>query len=607
MLTSRQMEHPSARTELYRSLGTLRGAELLRSWGVATSTEQMYLLVRFVIEVLGTVSGTEKPKIHNSEIWLSERLGECFHSGQCATSNLGDWHKLFEISRQVLDWDPYREFADLLEMRHSEDVFRRTAREASRDSNGPSMGFILSVAEEFREKRLPTAVHGFDPERGKGHEEAWLSVVFRWFLLRRATADRSVREQLKFVATAESTPSRPDEILEKLEEQRIAENIQTSLHAMEAKHVDALRSYFGLDGRREHALQEIARQYGISHHTARWLIVDALTALSVRLGVEGVLSEEEFAFAHLVFGKGMPTKIAAHQLNLGESTIRRSIQAKFRAALRKRTTIRERSSLKADDRPPSTLNRAVATESSYEHTVPKMKPEQIAEGLRQLSEVPKIFSEGDQKFVSLPNGAASLSEVRSFLAEHEEFCDDLIEKYVPLEWVFTHDGERVDVFSGTVELENELEKIASREWSVAAFVYGECVKNLGGRKLSQLTERSATDEPVARIFETLEGLSVAFLRTIDPRLRHTRPPLCLWREENTIVFRWEGGPAKAALTPFVLRQAMRFGEFHYDAGTVVASTVSTMLLSGDLPLPGFDLEKPANGFQILRPRLSGLR
>jgi hypothetical protein len=605
MITHTQTGRLNVRTEVYRSLGTLRGAEVLLSEGVGTATEQMYLLVRFVVEVLGRLSDAEESHIRRPETWLSERLGESLHLWRHAPSHLHDWHTLFANSQKVLDWDPYREFANLLEMRHGENVFRRTAREVSRTPHGPSIGFVVAVAEEFRESRLPAAVRGFDPERGKGHEQAWFATVFRWFLLRRASADRSVREQLSLVGAFVSAPLQPDEILERLENHRVAQNLQEGLRTLDAKHADALRSYFGLDGRREHALHEIAVRYGVSHHTARWLVVDALTALSVHLGVQGVFSEEEFAFAQLVFAKGIPTNIAARQLKLGESAVRRSIRAKFHATLRKRTTLTERDPSIED--PSVVLSRGATKGLSQRTKVSKMEPERIRGGLRQLTEEPKIYSEGNQKFVTLAEGAVSLTEIRSFLAENEELCDELVETGVPLEWVFTHDGERVDVFPGTTELADEIEKIASREWSVAAFVRDECVRNSAEQKLPQLSERSATDEPVARIVETLEGLSVALLRTIDARLRQTRPPLCIWRGESTVYGRWDGGPPQFELPPFVLRQAMRFGEFHHDAAAVVASTVTALLASGELPLPGFDLEKPSNGLQILRPQASGAR
>jgi hypothetical protein len=183
-MASPQTGNLNARTQVYRSLGTLRSAEVLRSEGVETATEQMYLLVRFVVEVLGRLSDAKWSHAPRSpEAWLSKKLSESLRSWRHAPSQLHDWHTLFANSQRVLDWDPYREFADLLEMRHSENVFRRTAREVSRTPNGPSIGFIVAVAEEFRESRLPAAVRGFDPERGKGHEEAWLATVFRWFLL----------------------------------------------------------------------------------------------------------------------------------------------------------------------------------------------------------------------------------------------------------------------------------------------------------------------------------------------------------------------------------------------------------------------------------------
>jgi hypothetical protein len=328
-------------------------------------------------------------------------------------------------------------------------------------------------------------------------------------------------------------------------------------------------------------------------------VVDALTALSVRLGVRGVLSEEEFVFAQLVFGKGMPAKLAARQLKLTESAVRRSIQEKFHAALRKRTTLRQPTTA---ENPLSDLNRRESERASLRSKVPQMNQEKIIAALWRLRQNPEIHSRGDQKVVSLGDGDVTVTEIRSILAENEDLCDDLIAEGTPLDWVFTHDGQRVDVFPGEDEFSEEIETIASREWTVAQFVLGECIKNIGEQKLPVLTAPSATGEPVARIVETLAGLSVALSRTIDARLRQKHPPLCIWQETEKAYAQWEGGPQKFELTPFILRQAIRFGEFRPDAATVVANTVTTLLANGALSLPGFDLEPPTKGLQILRPQ-----
>src|SRR5579884_12206 len=605
MLASSQTGQLNARTEVYRSLGTLRAAETLFAMGVETATEQMYLLVRFVVEILGRLSDVDRSRIPNPERWVVDHLNKNLNSWRYIPSQLNDWHRLFTNSKTVLDWDPYREFANLLEMRCSENVFRRAATDASRHPNGPTIGFIVAAAEEFRERRLPAAVHGFDPIRGKGHEEAWFAAVFRWFLLRRATADRSVREQLKLFVPIESAPLQPDEILERLEDQRVAQNLHAGLHALEAKHVDALRAYFGLGGSREHALHEIAARRGVSHHTARWLVIDALTALSVRLGVQGVLSEEETDFAQLVFGKGMPTRLAARQLKVTEGIIRRNIQKKFHGALRKRTHLRAEHTGEAHSAGTNKHDRAKGP--LRQSKVPDMNASNIVAALRLLTKEPEIFNEGSQKSVRLAGGAAPLTTIRSLLAEDEELCDELVEAGVPLEWVFTHDGERVDIFRGEDAFSDEIEKIASREWSVAETVRDACISRLHDQELPQLAARFEADEAVARIVETLEGLSVALLRTIDARLRQTCPPFRIWQREDTIYGRWEGGPPQFELPPFVLRQVMRFGEFRHDTGIIVASTIGTLLAVGELPLPGFDRERPSSGYQILRPQPAALR
>jgi len=214
----------TTRTKFYRSLGTLRAAEMLLARGIPTPTEQMYLLVRFVVEVLGRHTYPQEPPSSGAEQWLAGRLEESLEAWRNDTLQLHDWHELFKVSQTVLDWDPYKEFADLLEARYSEAIFRRAAADPSR-YGGSTIGLIIAVVDDFRERRLPAAVRGFDPIRGKGHEEAWLTTVFRWFLLRRASADRSVREQLIFFAPLEGAPSQPDEILEQIDDELVGEEL----------------------------------------------------------------------------------------------------------------------------------------------------------------------------------------------------------------------------------------------------------------------------------------------------------------------------------------------------------------------------------------------
>jgi hypothetical protein len=576
-------------------LGTLRGAEVLQAEGIATATEQMFLLVRFVIEVFGKLlSDANGVHLSDPETWMADRLSESTRSWRNASFNFDGWHPLFVHSQTVLDWDPYREFANLLGMRHSETVFQRAALEASRSPNGPSMGLIVAAAEDFRERRLPAAVHGFHPARGNGHEEAWLSAVFRWFLLRRATADRLAREQLTLVGPIEDPPLQPDEILEQSEENRVADELHEGLDALDTKYADALQRYFGLDGR-EHALHEIASRYGISHHTARWLVIDALTALSVRLGVQGLLSKEEFAFARLVFEIGMPARVAARQLKLSEQVVRRSIQEKFHTVLRKRTSIKLRQQ-SVEDSLGTTTDRTEANKSKEAI----MNKGQIMIGLRKLKVAPEIQREGGEAYVLLEDGMASLSEIRHVLSEQEDFCDQLVDAGVPLDWVLTHDGARVDVSPRVATIAKEIAQIESREWIAAETVYGACVQVTSGKGIPGYS--SPSDELVRRIFVTLEGLSGAFLRTLDAPLRHARPSLSIWQEKDRLYGKWSDGPKdRIDLVPFIQRQVMRFGEFRPDAAAVITSAIALLLSHGELPLPGFETESPQEGAQILRP------
>src|ERR1700738_4167926 len=155
MSVNRLSQHASSwRTEIFRSVGTLRCAEMLRISGATTTTRQMFLLMRFVIDSLGALREPSALRTSDVEAWTAERLDEYGRSWESGRSGFRDWRKLFERSQGILNWNPYREFADLLEVRHGEAAITRVASEASRSAGGPGMGFIMALAGDFREVRL---------------------------------------------------------------------------------------------------------------------------------------------------------------------------------------------------------------------------------------------------------------------------------------------------------------------------------------------------------------------------------------------------------------------------------------------------------------------
>src|SRR5437763_12621621 len=115
-----------------------------------------------------------------------------------------------------------------------------------------------------------------------------------------------------------------------------------------------------------------------------------------------------------------------------------------------------------------------------------MNQEQIKEALWGLRKEPETYTKDGTVFVKFASGEASLTEVRKLLATDEDLCDELVDENKPLEWVFTHEGERVDVSPQEDALIREVEDIAAREWDLARFVLAACIKKIGGREAQRL-------------------------------------------------------------------------------------------------------------------------
>jgi hypothetical protein len=93
-----------------------------------------------------------------------------------------------------------------------------------------------------------------------------------------------------------------------------------------------------------------------------------------------------------------------------------------------------------------------------------------------------------------------------------------------------------------------------------------------------------------RITETLAGIAVILLRTLD--IKRRIPPLPLlhvWQDNNVSYGCWADDTSKQFnLLPFFCHQTVLFGEFRYDEAMMLANTLASLLCLGVLPLDVMD-------------------
>jgi hypothetical protein len=229
-------------------------------------------------------------------------------------------------------------------------------------------------------------------------------------------------------------------------------------------------------------------------------------------------------------------------------------------------------------------------------------PEDILPRLIELGGRPsQILREQSDAFAIFGDDRVSINALRRFLAANETVADELVDKGVHLNWVLEGIGQRVDISPDAEALSEQLEKLASRPWSVAQTLRDVCLQTAKSPELLGL-------EGVERVLETLAGLSVALRRTLHASARQERPRLSITRKRDSIYAQWQDQKVEEfEFLPFVRRQAIRFGEFSGMTAELVASNAVEMVLVGALEIPGFEPPSPISGGQMLRLRSTILR
>jgi hypothetical protein len=238
-------------------------------------------------------------------------------------------------------WDPHVAMAEIMVADCGADAIR--SAKSRLDSSGVRLGYeeLHDLSTVFVNSHLRGAVRSFDPVQGEGKEAAWLSTVFFRFALRHGLIARGLESNLDLAAEVRDSSPEPDIQLELAAEQRSLELLPGALARLPSLQRDALRLYFGLEGR-EHAIKEVAAALRTNSYYARLAITSGLMGLASEMGAVGLLSQGDLGLAKALFVEGRDASSVAVDLGVTRSELLKrtsTIAKQVSASLRHHTVV----------------------------------------------------------------------------------------------------------------------------------------------------------------------------------------------------------------------------------------------------------------------------
>jgi DNA-directed RNA polymerase specialized sigma24 family protein len=215
---------------------------------------------------------------------------------------------------------------------------------------------LHDIAATFANDYLVDAMRSFDPSRGEGREEPWITTVFFRYALPRVAALRTNRANFELTVEVGDTSTTPESMIEARRRFQLLEQVEREVQQLPDAQRTALQHYFGFDTH-EHTLSEVAGVLGTSVHMARLAITAALGSLASRMQADAVIGRENLELARLLFQERLDVREAASSLGISSSEARsraKSLSVSLRASLRARTTSRIPSSFTKSGGPVST-------------------------------------------------------------------------------------------------------------------------------------------------------------------------------------------------------------------------------------------------------------
>jgi RNA polymerase sigma factor (sigma-70 family) len=326
------------RTNAYEQFGVYRARQFLLDRGITLPTDQIVSIGHFLNSGLAQADEAWFERNRTGE--FTSRLTELFGMTLAdfdPSHNLRPLKTLLASAEPYIDWDVFRDFAELLHLSEPE-AYERAGRRL-RNLFPVEPAEIDLLCDDFVRKALLSAVRAFDLVRGRGSEGAWLETVFYRFALKVLLADRTATKQLEELQR--QLPEEPlEELLDSQAEARLLAALPRVLQCLPAGERRAIELYFGVAGGREHTVADVAAALDCSSYHAKAAIVMGLARLAGQLGVQGQLEDEEFRFIRFFLVEGYDLESAAHQLGWSATQARRilrEVRTKFARVLRART------------------------------------------------------------------------------------------------------------------------------------------------------------------------------------------------------------------------------------------------------------------------------
>src|SRR6266498_3023323 len=328
------------RTLLHKKIGLFGYSREFGKYGIGSPYMQIVFIGRIISEQM---EKTQRLPLLSDEAEIKKWLQNAVEKQANRESDKAPkWEPLDHLAlrtARVVAWNPYRDFAELLNAYCGPRAYQNAANKLGRHGYEVSIDDLSELTQPFLKLSLERAVRSFDPMIGLGREAEWLTTVFYRFALKHVVSDRQNKLNLEELRSAEAESPSPLEELEAAAKESALSVLPEAMDQLPEEDRRALELYFGFHGR-ERTLAEIARELGTSQYLVRAKIVRSLGTLASKLGIQRDLGDKEYALVQMLFGEGMDVKIAAKRLDISEREVRsilERINEKFNEGLRRRT------------------------------------------------------------------------------------------------------------------------------------------------------------------------------------------------------------------------------------------------------------------------------
>lgn len=574
------------RTLLHKKIGLFGYSREFARYGIVSPYVQIVFIGRIIAEQMDRA--LRLPSLSNNEEvekWLKNAVEKQANRESDRAPRLEPLDHLALTTSRVVAWNPYRDFAELLNVYCGPKAYQNAANKLSRHGYDVSLDELSELAQPFLKLTLRQAVRSFDPRIGFGRETEWLTTVFYRFALKHVISDRQNRLDLEDLRSAEVESPSPVEELEAEERESALSVLPEAMDQLPEGDRRALELYFGFHGR-ERTLSEIADELKTSPYLVRAKIVHSLGSLASKLRIKRDFDEKEYSLVHMLFGEGMDVKAASKRLDISERESRRILQGineKFNEGLRIRTKKPWKYGAPQEPKEENVMSSKAI-----------MSDEQIVMGLKELRKTPELRPTEIGLEARLNMSWVGVHRVREVVLKRsvgDEVISSLEKHGIDLGWLITPDPtiERADLPDDYHEWAEELQQIAQRTWIMAETLYVRCLEEATERRIPLLEETK--QETIERMYRSLGGVSQVIETELPRSLR--RRGECYFRielgGEGEVFGGWEDDQEdqRFEMKSEIQYRARLLGELPDELAEVFAEVLIQEIFEAEGSLPGF--------------------